>query len=318
MNLLERYIYSVRHYLPEPLREDVGRELKANIEDELEAMAEQQPDTTETQRQEQILQQFGHPGKIAANYHQPTPLVNAALMPIYIKVLGTTLGLLFALHTLELSLGHVAANDFNLIRFILQLGLGFLDTVVWTFTSVTLIFYGISGTNTEYRWLGYNTWKPGDLAQIHHPWQQIKSSDTFTEMVTNAFLLLVIWQPLWRSAESMAASGYAFSASFASLFPLLTALLVLSLLFNLWCLVKPYWTRTSLSINVVQNLLYAAVLLYLASLDELAVIRPGHDSIVHIDDVNSSLSVGLTLIALYLFYEVFRDTRRLRALASGS
>ncbi|WP_268235266.1 hypothetical protein [Lacimicrobium alkaliphilum] len=39
MNLLQRYINAVRQYLPEALRDDVGRELKANIEDQSEAAA---------------------------------------------------------------------------------------------------------------------------------------------------------------------------------------------------------------------------------------------------------------------------------------
>lgn len=314
MNLIQRYIHATEQYLPENIREDVGRELKANIEDQLEALAGEDEADSESQRLEAILKQLGHPAQIAARYHPPSPLVSPALMPLYLKALGFVMGLLFVLHTLDLSLGYIAASDFSLIRFLLQLSVGFVDTATWVFTSITLIFYAITATGSEEKWLGYDNWQPQDLSDIGHPWQHISSTDTLTDLVTNVFMLFVIWQPLWRSAESLANSWFAFSGPFQQLFPAITALLVLSLLFNLWCFGYPYWNRATLRINTVQNLIYAGLLFYLASLEQIAVTTSAGQSILDVIDLNRSISIGMVLVAVYLLYEVFRDIRRLRLL----
>ncbi len=88
----------------------------------------------------------------------------------------------------------------------------------------------------------------------------------------------------------------------------------LPLLFNLCCLVYPYWNRITLMINTVQNLVYAGLLFYLASLEQIAVNTYSGQGILDIVDVNRSISVGMVLVAIYLLYEMFRDMRRLRTL----
>ncbi|ALS99552.1 HAAS signaling domain-containing protein [Lacimicrobium alkaliphilum] len=314
MNLIQRYIHAVEQYLPETVRQDVGRELKANIEDQLEAQ-EESADSRNTPKQvEVILKQLGHPAQIAARYHPPAPLVSPALMTLYFKALAFVMGLLFVLHILDLSLGYIAASDFSLIRFLLQLSLGFVDTATWVFTSVTLIFYAITATGSEEKWLGYSNWQPKDLPDTGHPWQHLSSTHTLTDLVTNVFVLFVIWQPLWRSAESLSDSWFAFAGPFEQLFPVITTLLVLSLLFNLWCFRFPYWNRATLRINTVQNLIYAGLLFYLASLEQIVVLTDKALSLPVRFDLNKSISIGLVLVAVYLLYEVFRDIRRLRLL----
>lgn len=314
MNLIQRYIHAVEQHLPETVRQDVGRELKANIEDQLEARTECADNQNQSQQLGAILKQLGHPAQIAARYHPPSPLVSPALMPLYLKALGFVMGLLFVLHTLDLSLGYIAASDFSLIRFLVQLSLGFVDTATWVFTSVTLIFYAITATGSEDKWLGYDNWQPQDLPDIGHPWQHISSTGTLTDLVTNVFVLFLIWQPLWRSTESLTSSWFAFAEPFEQLFPAITVLLVLSLLFNLWCFRYPYWNQTSLMINTVQNLVYAGLLFYLAGLEQIAVTTSAGQSILDVIDLNRSIAIGMVLVAVYLLYEVFRDIRRLRLL----
>ncbi|GGD49173.1 hypothetical protein [Lacimicrobium alkaliphilum] len=67
-------------------------------------------------------------------------------------------------------------------------------------------------------------------------------------------------------------------------------------------------------INTVQNLVYAGLLFYLASLEQIAVNTYSGQGILDIVDVNRSISVGMVLVAIYLLYEMFRDMRRLRTL----
>lgn len=73
MELVDRYIAAVQRELPEDKRQEIGRELKANICDQLDALAEH-AELTESQIAD-VLQQMGHPAQVAQQFVPPTPIV---------------------------------------------------------------------------------------------------------------------------------------------------------------------------------------------------------------------------------------------------
>jgi hypothetical protein len=106
-----------------------------------------------------------------------------------------------------------------------------------------------------------------------------------------------------------------FSADFQAFIPMLTLLLLGSLLFSAWCCYRPYWQQSTLGLNVLQNLLYVLVFGWIAFLPEL-VLGTDHPlpRLLELSDINRVLQHGVLLLACYLFYEVLRDLYRLRQL----
>ncbi len=81
MKYIERYIYAVTHYLPEKDREEVGRELKSNIEDML------QGDYSE-ENIKQILEELGSPYELSTRYlDQEKFIIGPRVYHIYIETL---------------------------------------------------------------------------------------------------------------------------------------------------------------------------------------------------------------------------------------
>ena len=62
MDLIDRYIYEVKRYLPESIREDVGLELRTNIEDML-------PKNYTKDDVYKVLTELGSPSKLANEYN---------------------------------------------------------------------------------------------------------------------------------------------------------------------------------------------------------------------------------------------------------
>ncbi|MBR0575282.1 hypothetical protein KCG48_02900 [Proteiniclasticum sp. BAD-10] len=78
---IEKYIYAVTKYLPEKDREDVARELSANIEDMLEG------DRSEDNIR-RVLEEMGSPYELAIEYSgKDRYLIGPVLYPIYLEVL---------------------------------------------------------------------------------------------------------------------------------------------------------------------------------------------------------------------------------------
>ena len=61
LNLLQKYIHAVKQELPLAQREDIGRELQANILDQLDAIQEQTGREASQYDIAAVLEKHGHP-----------------------------------------------------------------------------------------------------------------------------------------------------------------------------------------------------------------------------------------------------------------
>ncbi len=86
-NLIERYLNAVAEHLPEDTREDVKKELRANIEDML-------PDDPSEKDVRNVLEKFGNPVRLADEYRQTKRyLIGPSLYHSYISVLKLVIGI---------------------------------------------------------------------------------------------------------------------------------------------------------------------------------------------------------------------------------
>lgn len=140
MGLVNRYVQAVQSYLPAAQQQELGREISAHLLDQLDNAAQQQGRPLSSTEIEQLLQQWGHPRRIAMQYAPPKPLVSSELMPLYWQSLKYLLGALFVLQVLKSSLTLLEADYFKLLQFLLQLLFGFADDAMLAFAGVTLFF----------------------------------------------------------------------------------------------------------------------------------------------------------------------------------
>jgi hypothetical protein len=82
--LTDRYVFAVTRTLPEDTRADVGRELRASIEDMIDA---REGDSREAAERSAIVE-LGDPARLAAQYRgRPAYLIGPAFYPAYEKLL---------------------------------------------------------------------------------------------------------------------------------------------------------------------------------------------------------------------------------------
>ncbi len=317
MELVERYIHAVQRYLPEDKRTDIGRELSSHLLDQLESQQDELGRKLTEHEVAATLQHWGHPRQVAATYIPPTPLVSSELMPVYKQTLIYVFGLIFILQCLGSGIQMLQADHFKLLQFLLQMLFGFFDTAATAFMVVTLLFYAYSSADADHSWLLSKQWRVQDLPPVSRPWQQMNASDLLTDLATSAFLLIILWYPLWMSAETIASVRVALNPELQQWVPWISAFLLLSVVANLWWVLRPYWTKLTLSINVVLNLLFCVSFLAIwGSSTVLVGTENPLPTLLTIADLNRVLRGIILFAGLFCLYEVGRDLYRLKQLSA--
>jgi uncharacterized membrane protein len=140
MEMLERYLRTVRSYLPKEQRDDIIRELSDHIRSRLEDREEELGRPLSEPEQEAILQRHGDPLVVASRYRRDQrsvafgrQLIGPALFPLYVRVLALNLGAtLFVCVVIALTL-HGVADAASMVPAI-------LTHLLLQFGIVTLVF----------------------------------------------------------------------------------------------------------------------------------------------------------------------------------
>lgn len=309
MKLLDRYMSAVEFHLPEKRRNEIARELRANILDKLESLAEQQGRAITEDDVSTVLKELGHPQRVANSFSPPQQLVTADLFPLYKQVLAYGAIFMFVLEMIRfcvvfISSGHIAlATLFS----------GFMLKALLMFASVTGVFYILSnppGGKPFFK--PYQCWSPEQLPPVTHGWQRISLCEQTTEFSSSLFFFLLLHYPLLMPDEVMANLTIGFAAATKQWVPWLAAAVGFSLLFNIWNLRFSFWSRFKLAISAGLNLMIAILLLCMSRLPAIIVeLSAADERVPSIDIANSFISAGLLWVGLWLVFEGGRDLYRM-------
>ncbi|KKO47159.1 hypothetical protein WG68_00440 [Arsukibacterium ikkense] len=319
MDLVKRYIAAVQRELPEAKRQEIGRELNANIMDQLDALAEQHGGALSEQQVADILKTMGHPRHIARQFCPPAPLIPVHLMPLYKHTLFMVLGVLFVLQVVFMTKGWLTGTDMGLLLFIKGLASGFIADAVFGFTAITVGFAVAFNGKQPGSCNTSSQWQPQDLPPVSAGWQHISLSDIFTDLATYAFLLLLIWFPLWQQTFAGAApASEIFSPLALVMLMWFSPVILLGVLSSLWQLRQRIWSRQSLALNVLVNLAFCMMFLLLAASGPLLQLDTERWARYFSPDAfQDSIRISLVIIALFPGYEVLRDLLRLKRMAAN-
>lgn len=304
MKLVERYIAAVQRELPENKRDEIGRELKSNILDELDAL---QPDKGELTEQDiaEVLKKLGHPRVVAHQFVPPAPFIHAAYMGLYKNTLGLVLGLLFVLQVFNSAVSWVGNDTVSIFRFMFSVLQGFLEQGYFAFTAITITYWLMSQQQKQPTGVCSKPWQPTQLPAVGPSWQHIKLHDIFTDLASYIFFLVVIWSP-----HSMLLSEQALSVlSWA------TPVILLGMIASVWQLRTRLWSRSSLMLNALVNILLGSIAVYTASLSTLLQHQGSTSAkLFTLVQLERSATVFFIVVGLIMLIEGVRDIKRTRAL----
>ena len=313
MDLVKRYIAAVQRELPDAKRDEIGRELSANIMDQLDALTEQQGEISDADVAA-LLKHMGHPRTVAQQFVPPQPLISPGYMPLYKNTLFMVLGILFLLQVVDATAAWLG-SDMSFVLYMKRLLSGYVEDVLLGFTSITLAFWLMSRNKPVAHSQCEQNWTPQQLPQVGPSWQHIPLQDVFTDLATYLFLLIVIWYPLWFSAEQMANSRFLFTDSAHQLLKWASPLALLGIANSLWQLRQRIWQRSMLQANIVLNAGFVVVILLLAASSpllnmDLKIWR----GVLDLHQLERAAVYSLVIIAMFPLWEVLRDILRLKKL----
>ena len=161
-DLIERYIYDVTRRLPEKSREEVAKELRANIAD----MLGENPTEDEIKK---VLTTLGHPRKLANQYSgKQRYLISPEWIDDYLRVLEIVLIVVCSLSLFSGMIDHIMSPTETTAIGVFAEVLGYgidemIDGALWTFAVVTLIFIGIDHGNAKAK---KEPWNPTSLPKL--------------------------------------------------------------------------------------------------------------------------------------------------------
>lgn len=198
MELLDRYLKTVRTYLPATQKDDIIRELSENIRSQIEDKEAELGRPLQEAEIEAILKAHGHPLIVAGRYRQDErsfsfgkQLIGPVLFPFYAKVLAFNLGItsivIIFLFTLLVVSGQPVGRIAGLP------GVLFFQLAI-QFAIITAVFVGVDRQLARHP----DRWDPQKSARTFYPRvadeagkQRVSRIDSFSRLI--ALAVSVVW-----------------------------------------------------------------------------------------------------------------------------
>ncbi len=300
MELIDRYMDAVAQALPESRRDEITRELRANILDKLEAISEEQGREPTEAEVSAVLQNLGHPQKVAGSFLIGQQLVSTELFPLYKRALHYGLILVFILALIQfgvhlLNSGHLAISNF--FYEIVNKGL-------IMFATVTGVFYLLSNPVGGKAYFDpYKCWSPEKLPPVARGWQRVSAFEQSADFASDLFFLLLLNYTLWIPSGQLANLTVAFAEPVQQWIPILSAIIIVSLIFGLWKLVYRYWTIPTLIIEAVINFGIAITLLLVSRLKPIVIdTSTAQEHVEALRIGNEVIGIGLFWVGIWLVF----------------
>ncbi|MFZ1360461.1 MAG: hypothetical protein WAS27_00285 [Candidatus Saccharimonadales bacterium] len=293
MKLIERYVYDVTRRLPEKQREDVSRELLAEIHDMASAGVDGKRPTKK--QIYAVLSEMGSPSSLADRYREkPRYLIGPDYYEPYISLLKTLLLVIIPILLVTVWMSEALSTNHSLFTIAIKLlGVGLetsLHIFFWTTASFWFVQKMADGQPHDYNW------SPEDLPDLP-PSQEITRGESFTGIAWSIFAIvaLVVQVPIVHQVIGRSDIPQFFSAAMWPGWTLgLIAAAVVGLIVELWKLRVGGWTRSTVVAIAVVNIVTIALFWTLLHVVD-PIVNPAITQLVteSLDRPNAAVSIAL-------------------------
>lgn len=313
---IERYVASVRNYLPMNVKQDVSEELTSLLEERFQTEQEHKGGPLTEEEQKAILKQLGHPVKVAAGYGNTRSLISEEVFPLYKVILKIALFQYFAVAVLINLLGIYNSAEPQFAAFVSNVLSFTMHLFVWTFALFTLLFSVLDQQIVKLK--VFESWNPASLPRSPGKWINIPIIATVIGIIAGiVFLALINDLLVPASAWSNDHHRIIFNPELLAIRPWVNVIMVGSLLLKFKFLFQPYWTTWTLLFDSLLNLLslWAVYLLLQMKNAFVTVIYRGMEQDpAAIQQVNQYselwFKIVLLIFSLVMIYELIRNAYR--------
>lgn len=281
MQIVERYLESVKNCLPKEQVDDIIKELSENISSQIEDKEAELGRSLTESEVEAILKQHGHPLLVASRYRHEQrnfsfgeQIVGPALFPFYIRVLKFNLGLTSLVVLIIFAALFAAGQRISTLPEVL----GF--QLLIQFAIVTLIFWAMDKRFTRFP----DKWDPRKPYGIRHPAEAVPLGEpriSRTKSISQFVGLLVglLWLRLVRQMPVLifgpAAAFLSPSSFWNQFYGPLVALILFGLIQAGISVARPDWVRLHYGMRVATRLGGLALCYFVLRAGSLIVVDPG-------------------------------------------
>lgn len=309
-DLTERYVLATLRSIPERQRADIEKELRASIDDAVEARLES-GDVADVAEKE-VLTELGDPDRLAAGYSgRPAYLIGPEHFFVYKRLLTVLLVTVVPIVAVVMAViqalsgagvGEVFADTFGLVFNLV------VHMVFWT----TLVFYLIERSDNAD--IG-EVWSPDQLPAAPSG-GQISLSDTIASVVVLVLMItgLLVLRGSSPVVDADGATVALFNTDMWSFWiPFFVVVLGVQVVFEVIKYRRGRWTWGLASVNLALNALFAIPAVWLLASGQL--LNPEFFETLGIDVVNADRTgviagIVIGLICLYDSVEGFVKARR--------
>lgn len=257
-NLVDRYVFTALRRIPEQQRADIDRELRASIEDAVDARVE--AGETRDTAVETTLTELGDPERLADQYAgRPAYLIGPELYPLWRRLIRT---LLLTVLPIVVAVGVVVQifDDPDIGKIIGGAVSGVISIGAQICFWVTLVIWILGRAGVGKTELKIN-WTLKDLPKYEG------QRATFGPMVTGVVWVTVLIAGLVLQQFTFTDVPVLDPANWAFWWPVMIALFVLRGFYHVWLHKVGTWTRTVAAVNAALTVVTTAPLVWLLAND---------------------------------------------------
>lgn len=322
MELLDRYLKSIRNYLPEGQKDDIIRELEENMRSQMEEKERELGRPLTGAETEAILKAHGHPLIVAGRYRQEEgsfafgkQLIGPTLFPFYLKVLKFNLGITGMVLLLVYAALVASGQRVGLIG-------GLPSVILWQlviqFTVITAIFIGVERNLAKHpdRW---DPRRPGkgchpSLVEVEEKREaRVPRADSIARLVGLA--VWILWLRAIRNIPFLVfgpAAGYLKAAPvWHQLYWPIVALAFVGMVQAGLNLIRPDWTWLRTAERFVMGVGGLALWGYTLKAGQWIVADPERISSHTLDIINQSIFYSLLVAVVIAAVQLLRDVYRI-------
>jgi len=297
MELLDRYLQSVKMMLPRRQRDDVIRELSDEILSQVEEQEAALGRPLTEDEQVALLKQLGHPMLLAARYRKQRYLIDPTIFAIYWIVLRLVVVVVF----LAMAVAAVAVAATGQ-------GLGAALGILWrfpfaalsVFAWVTIVFVILDVIQIKFNF--FAKWDPRTLPKLTKREPKTSMTESIAALVLGA--IFGVWWLVGLKHQFLifgpGVSVIHFGAVWQTLYPLFVVLVVADMVHHAANVVRPAWEKGRVAVRLLFRALTLLALYFLINTRELLV--PGEAAPPNlqpiVNSLNTAIHIGLIVAAI--------------------
>jgi hypothetical protein len=314
MKLIDRYVYAVTEHLQKDIREDVGKELRTNIEDML-------PENYTEKDVYQVLEELGSPWKLANEYNPSKKyLIGPGYYDNYLSVLKLVIGIctsvLVGIAMLSWAIeppvdGYTYSNLLILFTKLIATAFeGAIQGALW----VTLVFVILERTGVETGQVPFSNkkWTPDDLPEypINDKKKISRGETVFSMLCTILFISLIYIKPQLISLYTKDDNGVLNATPFFNIdrlqkyMMIFFVFLIIQLAIFVWKYITGSWNLSLAIVNAIYNVAFSILIIVLLS--DQAILNTEFFSKILESTNGSSIAISTWMdISKWIFVAVF-------------